>query len=295
GFFLERFDAGTAPNVVPADARATVAVRGLSAGGDPGEILRAALERFRATGAEVEIGYVLAGDRVHLRARGKAAHGARPWDGWNAATYLLGFLHDQLEMGAADLGDLAGWLVERVGLELDGASLGISLDDEEMGETSVNLGLVAIGAPGEPESATLNIRWPVGRTVARTIDLLAARVAEYGRAKGGRLDTRTAYAFDPILVDAGSPIVRSLLTTWRAVTGEDAGPRLIAGTTYAKAIAGAVSFGPNFEGSGLKIHGDDEHLPLDHLDRLIELYTDALVRLTYPSAALGRSPSGADE
>lgn len=279
-FRLEELRAGAAPNVVPAEAEARVRVAAATLSlGQLAAALDGYIIKFKRAYPGVGISYTWKDGDLRLSAHGAAAHGARPWEGKNAATHLLVFCAEYLKMDAYSMGDVAYWAATRLGVDYDGRELGVRMRHPAMGETTASLGVIAAPSQGAAQ-AVVNLRWPVGKTAKEMADALRANIAAYNKETGASLAAATSYEFDPFLLEEDTPVVRALLEVYRDHTDGFEGGITIEGTTYAKAIPGAVSFGPNFDGSGLKIHAENERIPLSHLRTLLEMYTDALYRLT---------------
>jgi succinyl-diaminopimelate desuccinylase len=268
---LESLAGGVVPNAVPESATATLRMADPAAG-------RAVLERAIAqadvaSGVRFEVGEQ--GGVLVVRAHGKAAHGSRPADGINAAAHLAVLLYGAMQPLGIHADSATGralrFLGERLALELDGATLGLALTHPVMGATTLNLGVVDTGTDGV--SLALNVRAPVGLTIAQQRTRLGQALAPYG---GTLVSTN---GLEALWVEPDAPLVQRLLGVYRRMSTDTRGPLAIGGTTYAKAFPGFVAFGMGLPGAPLTAHAPDERLPVDHLEQGIAIYAATLLEL----------------
>ena len=73
--------------------------------------------------------------------------------------------------------------------------------------------------------------------------------------------------------------LQSLLAAYREQTGDMGEPLVVGGGTYARAMKDIVAFGPGRPGRASTEHEADEHLPVEELLRLREIYRAALEKL----------------
>lgn len=248
---------GTRVNIVPNLAEATL---GMGA-----EECRALLARAGCA----ERLEVLPGERAgecRLVAHGVASHAAMPENGVNAAGILIRAL---AAMGAGQPAIDA--LAALVGMEYDGASLGIRMSDATSGALTCNLGILE--ADGGHIRAMLDIRYPVS---ARSSDLLtrvAAAAAPYGLITSLRGDSK------PLYVPEDHFVVQGLLRAYEKVTGEKGYTIAIGGGTYARSMENAVAFGNAYPGTDNRIHMPDEFVNLDEFVRNARMIATAIIEL----------------
>lgn len=233
---------GTAHNIVPAKASARLLC--------PPETARtiAALE------AE-QIRCTLIGDGVLVEAFGTGAHGGSPQEGENAVGRLLLFLRRLPLEG--DLARTVDFLAEKLGMEYDGASLGIAMADAVSGPLTVNLGVLE--SDGTEVLVKLNYRYPVTHSFSDCGPAVQAAFAQAG-FRETFLQHKAAIYMPP-----DSPMVRKLLQVYADYTGQPAEPKCIGGGTYAKMIPNTLAFGPVFPGDEVREHKPDEYMELDRL------------------------------
>ena len=142
--------AGERPNVVPGIARAEVGTADFAA-------LQAAVARVAAEKDFKLTCENLGSGRAAIVAEGVSAHASMPHLGKNAAGMLLIALK-ALEAGGNSRGSIAA-LADVLGLQYDGAALGIAQADELSGALTCNLGILRYD--GAHLTAQLDIRYPL--------------------------------------------------------------------------------------------------------------------------------------
>ena len=207
--------------------------------------------------------------KTTVTAIGKGAHGSTPEQGINAAKKLFQAVADaDLD---EDLKRMIRFVLEKIGDETNGASLGICYQDEETGETTVNLGIVR-GTP-EEISVTLDIRYPKNADRERMIANIKTAAEEYGLE--ARLESQARLLYLP----KDSELVRKLMTVYREETGTDAEPLAIGGGTYAKTFENMAAFGPVFPGEQAMIHQPDECADVENMIKSYQIAAAAMYEL----------------
>ncbi len=233
---------GTAPNIVPNYAKAV-----LTCGAE-------VAERIAAMHAD-KITVSSADDGVLIEAAGISAHGANPEEGENAIGRLLQFLAKLPFEGKTR--STMTFLAEKLGMEHDGASLGIAMADADSGPLTMNLGVLR--SDGTQLEVKLNYRYPVTKTFEDCgPKVLAAFEAAGFRKTGGGYK-------DKLYMPPDHPLVKKLLGVYTACTGEKAAPKSIGGGTYAKMIPNVLAFGPIFPGDEVREHKPDEFMELSRI------------------------------
>ena len=207
--------------------------------------------------------------KTTVTATGKGAHGSTPALGVNAAQKLLAAV-DVSGLGEG-MERISRFVMEKIGTETNGASLGICCRDEETGETTVNLGIVR-GTP-EEVSLTLDIRYPKSAHREQMIAQVKAAAAEYGLEAELESEGRLLY------VPKGSELVQKLMKVYREQTGTEAEPAAIGGGTYAKAFENMVAFGPVFPGDEAMIHQPDECEDVEKMLRSYQIAAAAMYEI----------------
>ena len=239
---LKELSGGAAHNIVPDHAAAVLACTSALAA----QI--AAITAEQVTVSPVDGG-------VRIEAPGVNAHGGSPWEGENAVGRLLLFL-DRLPLEGG-LQKAVHALAAGIGMEWDGASLGIAMEDALSGKLTLNLGVVSFD--GETLQARLNYRYPVTRTFEECGPQVEQAMARGGFVRSYQLHKSRIY------MPPDSPLVRTLLRVYSDYTGQPAQPKCIGGGTYAKMIPNTLAFGPIFPGDEVREHKPDEYMEVSRL------------------------------
>ncbi|MBE5773035.1 MAG: dipeptidase PepV [Clostridiales bacterium] len=251
--------AGERPNVVPGIATATVRVDDAEAfSADVAAV--AQRKGFKLSVAQNDDG------TCTLTAEGVSAHASLPHLGVNAAGMLLIALRE-LGMGGAPVAALA----DRLGLEYDGASLGIKQEDELSGPLTCNLGILRYD--GDMLTAQLDIRYPLCADEAAMCGAAAMALSGTPIALS-RLNGHT-----PLHVPAEHKVVKGLLKVYSDVTGLDAYTIAIGGGTYSRMMPNTVAFGPNFPGQVDRCHMPEEYFDIDTMLLATKVYAHAIAEL----------------
>ncbi|MFQ7311491.1 dipeptidase PepV [Sellimonas sp.] len=202
-------------------------------------------------------------------AEGKGAHGSTPHLGINAAKKLFEAVKDSGIDG--DVGQMMAFILEKIGAETNGKSLGICYSDEETGETTVNLGVVKVTE--EEIFFTLDIRYPKSGNREELIANVKKHAEEYGLNANVEAEGKLLY------VPKDSELVQKLTGVYRAQTGADDEPIAIGGGTYAKAFDNMVAFGPIFPGDPDVIHQPNECADVDKLMKSFQIVAAAMYEI----------------
>lgn len=264
------FQAGTAVNAVPSEAQAWIRyteeawtkIQEIIRNKESGLTAELTQEVPEGTGLE---------SAIHLFQRGKAAHGAEPELGVNAASLLLQVLKEVL--GADKIGTLPAFAADRIGMEYNGQSLGIRKSDEPSGDLTLNLGIVSIGK--EKDQMDLDIRYPVTAQKDPIMTGIRQAASQYGVA------VSEANHMAPLYVPEDSAQIRILSEAYEAVTGEKCDIFSTGGGTYARhADNKVVAFGPVFsDQEPTNAHGPNEFLDLERFREHCRICLEAAYRL----------------
>ena len=185
---VRSFSAGTVVNAVPVKRKRSFAVRQSRWSG-----LVEAARGGRFAFEPMEEG-------VRVTAHGTSAHAMQPRratmrpPAW--ITLLASVFSEQ------ELGSLLTFLNRHIGMEYDGTSLGVRLEDAESGPLTLNLGLVSVSEEGA--SFSIDIRYPV----TKDGNWIASRIAEQVEAAG--LTVAERLISEPLYLPGDSQLVRLL-------------------------------------------------------------------------------------
>nr|WP_296265801.1 dipeptidase PepV [uncultured Merdimonas sp.] len=245
------FQAGTAFNVVPSQCRLVLE-------GDHVIPETEGVTVTRENGTTV------------LTAEGIGAHGSTPELGKNAVILLMDAVKN-LEVGG-DYEKLFSFLRMKIGRETNGKSLGIYYQDDETGETTVNLGVVQGNA--ERIKFILDIRYPKNGNKEEIFNHLTQALDEAGMKLLDYDHTEMLY------VPKDSELIQKLMKVYREGTGQmDAQPKAIGGGTYAKMFKNMVAFGPIFPGDPDVVHQPNEAIEVEKLMQSVKLVAAAMAEM----------------
>jgi len=254
--------AGVRSNVVPGIATAKVGYVDYAA-------LSAKVEKVAAE-KEFNLTVKDLGDGVaEITAEGKSAHASTPEHAKNAAGMLLIAL-TAMEAGGGSKKAIAA-LADKLGLEYDGASLGIKIADEESGALTCNLGLLRFD--GKYVSVTLDIRYPISADEEKMCGQAAMALSGTGltlQRRGGH---------GPHHVPKEHKVVKGLVKVYSEVTGTPGYAFAIGGGTYSRCMPNTVAFGFNFPGDVDTCHMPDEYVDIEKLMLSVKIFAHAIVEL----------------
>ena len=163
------------------------------------------------------------------------------------------------------------FFMDKIGYETNGQSLDICFEDEETGNTTVNLGIVKYD--GQKLYFELDVRYPKNTTEEYISETMTKNLEAYGFEVKGELHKL-------LYVPKDSELVQKLTKVYCEQTGDVcAEPIAIGGGTYAKSFANMVAYGPIFPGEEEVIHAPDEYANVDNLVRSIQITAAAMYEL----------------
>lgn len=257
-------EAGSKSNVVPGYADA--AFHGLS----EREIEKAAEETAAITKASFT--WELRDDRQIVHVKGLTGHAASPDGGSvNALTALLTFMaklplaDTKTTRSVLGLGSLFPFG------DFHGDALGIDLEDKESGRLTITLDVLKL--QNGHLSADFDCRAPLCATEENLTEVVRARTAEKGlKMEAGKM-TPAHY------VSADSPLVKTLLDCYERGFRKKGQALAIGGGTYVHELKRGVAFGCEVEGFDNHMHGDDEVVDLDVMEKSVTIFADAIIQL----------------
>lgn len=202
-----------------------------------------------------------------LFVKGKSGHGSLPWVGVNAGTWLAKAM---FEVGIHH--PTTDYLAQNVHLDYNAHSVFGSLEDET-GDLTQNLGVINI--ENGKQELKFNYRVPVFTKPDAFLTTLNNFITKVG-LEGKHIATE-----DAVYVPRDSEIIQKMMKVYQEVTGDmEAKPLAIGGGTYAKAMPGIVAFGAEFDIKESTMHAYNEYANIADLEKMLEIYTKAIVLLT---------------
>ncbi len=243
-----RISCGTAPNVIPGEAVASLP--------------------FTPEPVEAKQGMLLSGTEGELRAVGRAGHASTPQDAQNALLALLDALKEQ-PLNAEDLAT-ASSLAALLGFDQHGEAFGLDVTDES-GRLTLSANMIEWGE--DQVSITLDCRFPFSVTPEHLLDVLDEKFNQIGFTRTYQKISKGHF------IDPNCELVKTLLSVYSEATGKKAEPLSIGGGTYARSFENAVAFGVEPEGEAAQAHMPDESCTIESVRFDTRLIAEAIKRL----------------
>lgn len=257
--------AGIRQNVVPGAALAELGTAGMGF-----EEMARRVEQIQNAHPRFQLSLTdLGGSRAKLEATGVQGHAAMPHQALNAAGMLLIALAE-LQAGGGSREPIQA-LAQVLGIDYDGAGLGIKQADELSGALTCNLGILRYD--GCQLTAQLDIRYPLCADEVDMCGRAAMALSPWGIAL-----TRTG-GHVPLHVPADHEVVKGLLEVYHEQTGLPAYPIAIGGGTYSRTMPNTVAFGISFPGDTETCHMPDEYVDVEKFMLSVRIMAHAIVRL----------------
>ncbi|WP_308366079.1 MULTISPECIES: dipeptidase [unclassified Microbulbifer] len=267
--YLDEFYGGYFRSQVPDEAHARVI------NATP-ELVRAI--RARADGQpQVRYTFEPRDAALEITARGKATHSSEPEHGINAIAFLADALK-VYEWPANAAGTTVHYLNDLVGTGIVAEQFGdIAYTDDFMGPMTAAVTMVKKDDSGL--ITHLNLRRPTGKSAGQLDREIHKALGEWQKRRDIALGKVEVDLGEPYRVE-NAPHVEPLLTVFRHYTGmEDAGPVAIGGSTNAKLLPNAVSFGPSMPGVAYSGHSEHEFLTEEQFRLNLKMYTAMMVEI----------------
>ncbi|MGB9666687.1 MAG: dipeptidase PepV [Candidatus Cryosericum sp.] len=261
GGILRHAEGGTRSNVVPQHAEAL-----LVADHDKLQRLQGLIDRLPRE--DFSVSTTLASGELKVEVEGVPAHASTPEKGRNAIGKLLQIL-DAVHCLEDDAS--LQFLAREVGTEWTGHRLGVDFSDDISGALTLNLGTLHVDH--DDSTAVINIRYPIEITAKQVTDQFVDKLL------GTKVDFTVMSDSPPHYVDPETPLIQTLQRAYTEYTNTEAKCLAIGGGTYARAIPGAVAFGPLFPGQPMTEHGPDEYIDINALLKATRIYAYAMAEL----------------
>lgn len=243
-----KLNAGDAMNVVPEDAVYT------------GELVDELIKNLDQLG----FSYEHEGNAVTVK--GESIHSKDAPNGINAIV--------RLAKGLKPLVDNKGlvFLSEVIQEDARGLSIFGDMRDDAFGILTCNAATLSID---ENETTIgLDIRYPV--TIAK--DEVVEKLIQAVKASGLEYEEYDFIA--PLYVPTDTPLVKNLMAVYQEKTGDNRDPMVSGGATYARTMENCVAFGAQMPHAEATLHGPNERMLLEHIYQAMDIYAEALYRLT---------------
>lgn len=196
---------------------------------------------------------------------GKSVHAMLAPQGTNAVLRLAIALDDVFPMPVLDF---VGKCFKE---DATGANLLGDVSDEQSGHLTFNISSLTI-TPTESRMQ-IDMRIPVTIDHDQLINQVSTAVKPFGL---------TYENFDyvaPLYVPTDSDLVKTLMSTYHDLTGDDTQPQISGGATFARTMHNCVAFGAMLPGTPDFMHQVNENWELSRMYKAMDIYAEAIRRL----------------
>lgn len=255
---IVEWEAGMAVNAVPGLARAVLRIDGAELLELPAGIEALSLE----------------GGLIELTAHGVQAHASTPEEGESALKLLVSYL---LSLGLFR-GQELSWLelVADICSQHDGSGLGLACSDDDFGPLTLVGGLA--GLKDGRFTQTIDIRFIGCNDPEQLTKAIEARIERCSAS------FELLHCMSSFMQEKDGDLVRTLLQSYRDVTGDMQDAFTIGGATYSRHFKAGVGFGVDVHGSERPswvggMHAADEGISEESLKDAFKVYAVAIERL----------------
>lgn len=267
--WLSQFYGGSFGSQIPEDAVAVIE--------QANKKLLGAIKQRALSHPQVQYSFDLKGDRLTVKAKGKSAHSSKPEEGINAIAFLADVLKGN-QWPKTTAGLTVAYLNDLVGTGIEAKLFGdIAYSDTFMGPMTMAPTTVKQSDSGI--SINLNLRRPVGKTADSLQRQTQVALNHWQQKYQVKLDNVQLYFGEPMVVN-NAPHVEALLKTFSHFTEiKNPKPIAIGGSTNAKLLPNAVSFGPSMPGAEYTGHSEFEFISVEQLKLNLAMYTAMMIEL----------------
>lgn len=259
---IKALTGGQRPNMVPDYCQAYVVTD------DPANVI-SLLSEFKYDNS-YNIQYERVEDGVIIKSYGVSAHGSLPELGKNAIMQMFAFLAE-LPLQGTDIGNFIHFVSENIGMETDGKSFGVDLEDAASGKLSFNVGTVEL--KDNSIVMSLNLRYPVTFQLEDMLTRLERKLLNTD------IEIKNLDHQAPLYFPKDHPLITTLQKVYKEQTGLEPELLAIGGGTYAKEMANIVAFGPIFPGKPDLDHQANEYIEIEDIIRCAKIYGAAIYEL----------------
>lgn len=201
--------------------------------------------------------------------KGKTAPSYMPQKGINAVSHGIKFLSRFEEF--IDRRDFIKEYEKLISTDYHGEKINCCFQDRDSGKLTFNVNCIEL--MNNKVSIKVDIRFPITAIYSEVHDLIVNAFKYSGFIIKDISHVR------PVCFSEDSFVVRKLAKAYREVSGdEESQCYTTEGTSYARVMSNTVAFGPENEEFN-RINKADEHISIDYLLKLTEIYANAILEL----------------
>lgn len=212
-----------------------------------------------------ERGYSYLDDENQLVITGESVHAKDAQEGINAVVNLADLLHDHYEH------DALAFIVDHFVDDVHATRIFGDVADKDSGALTANIAKLIV-TPEECMIA-IDLRLPVTADKEKVVMNLQEKAMEYNLTYEEYDYLRSLY------VPLDHPLIGTLLTVYRDLTGDMSEPISSGGATYARTMNNCVAFGARTEDVPMTAHQVDENMPVKNFYEAMEIYAHAIKAL----------------
>lgn len=268
--FISEFYGGSFGSQIPEDAHAVIV--------NADKKLMQQLKTQTLAHTNVQFSFKLNAGVMSIKATGKSAHSSTPQYGVNAVAYLAAVLKSRV-WPKTSAGLTVSYINDLVGTGLYAEKFGeIAYSDDFMGKMTLAPTVLKMTDEGGVD-INLNLRRPVGKSAELLTTQTQAALDAWQAKHQVKLAKLQMYFGEPLVVK-DAPHVKPLLDIFSHFTGiKDPKPKSIGGSTNAKLLPNAVSFGPSMPDTEYTGHSEHEYISVKQIKLNLAMYTAMIIEL----------------
>ncbi|MEG0610937.1 MAG: Sapep family Mn(2+)-dependent dipeptidase [Clostridium sp.] len=201
---------------------------------------------------------------------GKQSQGHTPEKGVNAISYSIEFLF--IFQDFIDKKEFISEYHRLISTSYYGENIGCSIQDEDSGKLTFNVGLINLN--NDEVNIKVNITYPISYIYSDVFQLIKSGF------KYSELKVKNISHIRSISFSRDSFLVKKLMKAYKSVTGDKVSREYcIPEKTYARSLGNTVSFGPRFPGNQEYFEACDEHISINSLMKITDIYATAMYEL----------------
>lgn len=227
--------------------------------------------KVKVAGNQFAPGFTLTEGTLEKTYETKRVQSRNPQRSVNAA-FLMQEELKQLYPCCEEIDMISGFIRKWFPEEPYGENIGISHADVETGR--LTLALCHLNYMDEELRAGFDIRYPNGVDEEYLLNKLK------DQAESDVMELEIVKVRRRLYHSPDSELVSRLLDAYESVTGERPSPVTKGGASYSRALKNCVGFGPTFPGEIPDSHGPNEKIDLQSFWKALEIYFEAIIRLS---------------
>lgn len=226
---------------------------------------------------QLTFSFALKQHALTVKAHGKSAHSSTPEDGVNAIAFLADILNIR-QWPKTTAGLTVAYVNDLVGTGLYAELFGqIAYEDSFMGKMTLAPTVIKTSDAGM--SINVNLRRPVGKTELLLKQQSNDALKQWQQKHEVKLANVELHFGEPMVVK-DAPHVKPLLDIFSHYTGvKNPQPISVGGSTNAKLLPNALSFGPSMPGAEYTGHSEHEFISVKQLKLNLAMYTAMMIEL----------------